>query len=266
MKASRRPKRTMQERRVETTNKILDAAERLFGLRGLYGVTVRDVARDAEVDNSLINYYFGDKDGLFQAVIDRRAASGNQARLAALDEYERVAGSNLSLEGAFDAFLQPAFTLFMHGEPGWRHFGGIIGHMNNAQEWGGRVMSEHFNPVSERLIALMRKILPHAADEDIYWCYHFLSGAFTFSLAQAGRIDILSGGRFQSTDMEAIHKRLAPLFAAGVEAVCGNPAHTSLRTLHERPNTVQDTPAAPRGRTPSPTDLPSAGQRVVSAR
>lgn len=257
MKRPQSGKRTMQERRAEMTGKILDSAERLFGLRGLYGVTIRDVARDAGVDNSLINYYFGDKDGLFQAVIDRRAISGNQARLAALDEYERSAGANMTLEGAFDAFLQPAFALFVHGEPGWRHFGAIIGHMNNAQEWGGRLMSEHFNPVSERLIELMRKILPHAADEDIYWCYHFLSGAFTFSLAQAGRIDILSGGRFHSTDIEAIHKRLAPLFAAGVEAVCANPSHVARRTLHEGPSVA---PSPQPGREASTGKEPSAAR------
>jgi hypothetical protein len=66
----------------------------------------------------------------------------------------------------------------------------------------------------------MRRILPGASDDELHWGYHFLTGAFTFSLGQTGRIDQLSGGEVSSKDMIAIADRLPVLMAAGIRAIC----------------------------------------------
>jgi hypothetical protein len=62
--------------------------------------------------------------------------------------------------------------------------------------------------------------MPGAADADLYWSYHFLSGALTLSLSQTGRIDRLSGGVCASGDMEEILRRMVPFIAAGFRRVC----------------------------------------------
>ena len=54
-------------------------------------------------------------------------------------------------------------------------------------------MDEYFDPVVLRLIALLKKALPYAAEEDIFWGYHFVTGALMLTLARTGRIDKLSG-------------------------------------------------------------------------
>ena len=41
---------------LETQGKILDAAEELFSVHGLYGVTLRDIASKADVDTALLHY------------------------------------------------------------------------------------------------------------------------------------------------------------------------------------------------------------------
>ena len=43
----------------DTRESILDAAEDLFSKHGFYGVTIREVAREAGVDTALVHYYFG---------------------------------------------------------------------------------------------------------------------------------------------------------------------------------------------------------------
>ncbi|WP_370371471.1 TetR/AcrR family transcriptional regulator, partial [Henriciella pelagia] len=53
---------------------ILDVAEYLFSRHGLYGVTLKDVAKGVGVHHTLLNYYFADKQELFDAVFARRAA------------------------------------------------------------------------------------------------------------------------------------------------------------------------------------------------
>ena len=76
--------------RADTSAAILDAAEDLFSKHGLHGVTMREVARKASVDQALLHYYFGTKRGLFDAMFLRRAKPINEIRLRALDDYVRA--------------------------------------------------------------------------------------------------------------------------------------------------------------------------------
>lgn len=54
---------------------LLHAAMRRFTVLGYDRTTTRDIARDAQVNVSLINRYFGSKDGLFSAVMRESATS-----------------------------------------------------------------------------------------------------------------------------------------------------------------------------------------------
>ena len=73
-----------------------------------------------------------------------------------------------------------------------------------------------------RFIDALRKALPDGSDADLYWSYHFLSGALTLTFADTKRIDGLSGGLCQSADFEAVHERLVPFVSAGFRALCHN--------------------------------------------
>ncbi len=61
--------------------------------------------------------------------------------------------------------------------------------MANTPEWGAAMMDSHFDPVVLRLIGLLKKALPDCAEEDIFWGYHFVTGALMLTLARTGRID-----------------------------------------------------------------------------
>ena len=55
----------------KTAQRILDAADELFGERGYDGASVRDIARRAGVKKALVFYHFGSKGALFEAVLER---------------------------------------------------------------------------------------------------------------------------------------------------------------------------------------------------
>jgi len=57
--------------RGETATLILQAADELFGEKGLDGVSVRDVADRAGVKKALVFYYFASKEKLFETVLER---------------------------------------------------------------------------------------------------------------------------------------------------------------------------------------------------
>jgi TetR/AcrR family transcriptional regulator len=55
----------------ETQERILEAACYEFSHAGFRGTTMREVAERAGVGHPLINYYYGDKDGLWRAAAER---------------------------------------------------------------------------------------------------------------------------------------------------------------------------------------------------
>lgn len=207
----------------ETRDQILDAAEALFAGHGFHGVTVRQVARQAGVDPALLHYYFDSKRGLFDAAFLRRAAILNDERLAALDSYEREAGEQMTAEGCLEAFLRPVMDWWAKGGPGWKSYFRLVALANNTPAWGGETMGRYFDPVIQRFIDLLRRVLPEARDDDLYWSWHFVSGALTHAFAETGRIDKLSGGLCRSDDVEAIRARMAPFMAAAIERIAGRP-------------------------------------------
>ena len=218
--AAPRGRRPKQPEPNDTRDAILDAAEALFAAHGFYGVTMREVARSAKVDPALLHYYFDTKRGLFDAAFLRRAQILNAQRIAALEEYERASGGRMTVEGCLVAFLSPIMQWWSSGGPGWKNYFRLVAAVNNTADWGGETMGRYFNPAIQRLIDLLRRVMPDARDEDLYWGWNFISGALTLAFAETGRIDGLSGGLCRSDDVAAIRARLAPFAAAGLEEMC----------------------------------------------
>ena len=202
---------------------ILDSAEALFAAHGLHGVTLREVARGANVDGALLHYYFESKRGLFDAVFRRRAEPLNQARLAALNAYEEAMGDDVSVEGALQAFLSPVLGAANTADQGWLNYFSLVAQVSNTPEWGGETMARFFDPVVHRLLQVLRRALPEAREADLYWSYHMLSGALMLTLSESGRLDILSGGACRSTDMEQAQSHMIAFATAGFHAACPSP-------------------------------------------
>jgi AcrR family transcriptional regulator len=204
-----------------TRNRILDAAEQMFAERGFHGVSIRDITGAAGVDVALANYHFGSKLGVLEAVFLRRAEDLNSERIARLDAVLAACGRRKpSLEAVIDAFTHPLLDRSTRGSPGWKSYFALIAEVNNSPEFGGPLMTRHFDPVVQRFMEAIRRALPESDERDLYWAYHFLSGALTLTFAETGRIDNLSGGVCRSSDLPSVHERLVPFCSAGFRAVC----------------------------------------------
>ncbi len=222
-----RPRRvTKAAQRAEMMEQILDTAEDLFSRHGLYGVTLKDVAKRVGVHHTLMNYYFRDKKKLFDEVFARRAVVTSTRRMKALDEYDTTTNGRPTVEGALHTFLDTDLDLYIEGGKPWKNYGALASQVANTPEWGAELMDKHFDPVVLRLIDLLKRALPDCAEEDIFWGYHFVTGALLLTLARTGRIDKLSGGLCKSEDFAAVKKRMAKFMAAGFLAVCGKQAQS----------------------------------------
>ena len=65
----------MSMEEMNTRERILETAKRLFADRSFEGVSIRDITGAAGVNTSMISYYFGGKDGLYEAIFDNEFMS-----------------------------------------------------------------------------------------------------------------------------------------------------------------------------------------------
>lgn len=221
-RGTRKSRKSQGERRQESMTLILDTAEALFAEAGYNGVTLKDVAEEAGIDTSLMRYYFGDKQQLFQTVFRRRAHEINELRLKAMTAYRESAGKDLKLEGVIDAFVRPLF-LKMVEDQGWRNYAAIVAYVNSSRGVLNNLMAENFHYVTREFIADLRRIYPNVQEAELYWSYHFVTGAYTFSLGQTGRVDVLSQGLISSSDGMALLERFPLALAGAIRAICGRP-------------------------------------------
>src|SRR5580704_7033813 len=77
LKPKRRPKRSSAANGGDTSadRQLLMAARGLFARKGLSGTSIRDIAEAAQLNSSLISYYFKSKEGLYRACIEEIAQS-----------------------------------------------------------------------------------------------------------------------------------------------------------------------------------------------
>jgi AcrR family transcriptional regulator len=81
----------------ETRDVLLDAAEALFAAEGIDGVSLADITRLAGQRNGgAIHYYFGGRDGLLTAILDRHQAVLDSVRMDALIDLRRTGSMSLS--------------------------------------------------------------------------------------------------------------------------------------------------------------------------
>lgn len=209
------------QRSFPTSERILDAAEELFARHGIYGVTMREIAELANVDTALLHYYFESKRGVFDAVFVRRADLLNSERMRELDRYEAENNGRFELEPVIAAYLRPMFGLIRQGGQGWRNFCGFIGSSSSAPELM-ELLAQKFDPVTKRFIAMLRKAMPDADEEDLFWSYHLFLGSLTIATMDTGAIEHASGGLCRSEDLDQIEPRLLKYSAEGFRAVCSS--------------------------------------------
>jgi len=210
--------RSKADQRAESIEQILDAAEYLFSRHGLHGVSLRDVAKQVGIHTTLVHYYFKDKQDLFESVFARRAGVSSDTRMAALNKYEEEAGDKPTVEGALRAFLDTDLDLYYKRGQYWMNYAAFCARFSNTPE-GAVLMDLHFDPVVLKLLSIIKRALPEYSEEDIFWGYHFVTGALMNTYARTGRIDRLSGGLCRSDDFEAVKQRMAKFMAAGFLAL-----------------------------------------------
>ena len=111
---------------LDTKERILETAERLFAERGYGATSLRSIIAAAKVNLAAVHYHFRSKEALLDAVLERRIEPINRERLALLEEQERAAGdAPPSIEAVLTALIEPPLRLSR--DPSYRMFVKLMG-------------------------------------------------------------------------------------------------------------------------------------------
>lgn len=101
------PAPSPETNRSETRELLLATAERLFAVHGLDAVSMRRIGREAgQLNTASIHYYFGSRDALIEAVVERRMSVINAERLKLIGRL-REEGLDKDLREVVASYVRP---------------------------------------------------------------------------------------------------------------------------------------------------------------
>jgi AcrR family transcriptional regulator len=101
----------------DTRQRLVEAAANLFANRGFEHVTVREICKASNANVAAVNYHFGDKAGLYRAVVMRAIDVMRET-----NELSQRAGDGLSPEDQIRGFVRVFVGRLMGDSPtAWIH-------------------------------------------------------------------------------------------------------------------------------------------------
>jgi AcrR family transcriptional regulator len=210
-----------REAPVATKDRILDAAEALFMEHGFEATSLRSITAAAGVNLAAVNYHFGSKEELFQAVLTRRLDPMNQERVDLLVALERAAaGRPVPCEKILSAMFAPALALARDPERGGKDFLRLLGRAYaDPAPFIRKFLSAHYAPMISRFKAAFARALPELPPKELSWRLHFIMGALSYTLAGTDVLKLIAElSPAESGDDEMLLHRLAPFLLAGLKA------------------------------------------------
>jgi len=205
----------------DTKQRILDAAEELFARDGFEASSLRTITRQARVNLAAVNYHFGSKEGLLEAVIARRIEPVNALRQERLEAALQDAAGQGRRPGAREvwrAMIEPTLRMRQPGS-GAEHFISLVGQILAGRQGPGReIFLRHMVPLLLRFFEALHLALPDLPRSVLYWRVHFAIGALSH-LMRCNEQDVSHPeGVNPLIDAEALIELVLDFTIAGLEA------------------------------------------------
>ncbi|WKT59050.1 TetR/AcrR family transcriptional regulator [Microbulbifer thermotolerans] len=199
----------------DTVSRILDAAEILFAERGFTETSLRTITSTAGVNLAAVNYHFGSKKELIQAVFERFLTPFTQALAVELDR--RVAtGEPLTVEDLLSSIYQVAIGSLVRRGRDPQRFMRLLG-LAYTQYQGHlrRFIVSRYGDSYRRFAGLLAQALPGLDPVTFYWRLYFMLGATIFTLSSFDAIEAILREDFGAeSSLQETLERLVPAASA----------------------------------------------------
>ncbi|MEA3363484.1 MAG: TetR/AcrR family transcriptional regulator [Thermodesulfobacteriota bacterium] len=204
-----------------TKTRILDGAEQLFAREGFHNTSLRALTSLAEANLASVNYHFGSKDALLQAVIERRLLPLNQIRGAKIKEVLAQAQEDQlppTADALLRAFIEPTLK-FRNSSPGARDFISLIGRsLSEPDETVRNCFLSLVLPIFQELFAGLREALPQLAPAILLTRLQFIMGIMSHVMCMGTLSAFNNPALPPPLDQETLIDQLLKYALAGLEA------------------------------------------------
>ncbi|GAB2713716.1 TetR/AcrR family transcriptional regulator [Halomonas garicola] len=204
----------------DTTTRILDTAEVLFAERGFAETSLRTITGRAGVNLAAVNYHFGSKKALIQAVFSRYLDPFSVRFHDALDTLEaRYRGGTVPLEVLLESMAETVLAVPAERDS-LKVFMRLLGlAYSQAQGHLRRHIQQHYGDVFTRFTGLVRRATPDLPDAERFWRLHFMLGTVIFTLSGLDALkDIAEKDYAQQVSVRDLVRRLRPVVVAAMNA------------------------------------------------
>ena len=213
-KAARVSGKRAHSRGVATRERLLRTAERMFAQFGFEGVSVRDLAAEADVDLALINYHFKSKNKLFEAVLSARMDFINEHRKKRIQSLP----DTYTLSDIVSCFLDPFHEKLNSDDTGYRYFADLtlqVASLDRYREF----RQVHLDEVALMIVNAFAGLYPDADRRALFWAYNCLVSGLGQIITGSDRLAVLSNGTCDVRDLDTAFALWHTYSVAGINAV-----------------------------------------------
>jgi len=203
-----------------TRDRLLDVAEELFAEKGIAATSLRVLTRTAGTNLAAVHYHFDSKDGLVDAVLERRATALNAERLADLARIEATcSGGAPPVDAILRAFIAPGTRLLEELEDRRALIVRLRGRIEaEPPEIVEALVRKHFGATCAHFLDALQRALPSMDKELVAERFRFCLATLSLTFSETFDLDTIPGhppsGRHDANRAE----RLIEFLAAGLRS------------------------------------------------
>ncbi len=188
------PDAPRRARGIATRDTILRAGLALFAEHGYSPVSMRRICKAADVNLALINYYFGTKAQLLQAIFARWGGRyGGERQQRVRDIVAAYPAGQAPLDELLAAFVRPSLWLSRGQTEEERQFLRFSGRLGTDPTPEVRAAIEQvYDDSALEFSQALRQNCPHLDDQEFLARLEFLYGAMLYTRSEIGRVDSLA--------------------------------------------------------------------------
>ncbi|RUO31351.1 TetR/AcrR family transcriptional regulator [Aliidiomarina sanyensis] len=208
---------------LRTKDKIIVTAEMLFAEHGFEQTSLRQITSEADVNLASVNYHFGSKKALIQAVMARYQSVFMPALDAQLTELARRAEINGATYNTVDVLAcvnAPLLALKQVRLDGPVIYLRLLGYAySEIQGHLRKFTMTHYGNTVQQFFAMIQTANPSLCANTLFWRLHFSLGAMLFAQVSGQALREIAASDFgEEAHAEETLAKLLPFVAAGIAA------------------------------------------------
>lgn len=205
---------------LRTKDKIIIAAEKLFSEHGFEQTSLRQITSEAEVNLASVNYHFGSKKALIQAVMARYQSVFMPALAEQLHRLQNSGADQVRTEDVLACVMPPLIALRQVRADGPVIYLRLLGYAySEIQGHLRKFTMTNYGEIMHEFFQMIQQANPSVCPNTLFWRLHFSLGAMLFAQTSGQALREIAAADFgEETQAEESLLKLLPFVAAGISA------------------------------------------------